>query len=132
MSSDNQFTALGPAIVGFQTDGANIDRGAEIAGKSVGILGHCDGGNGVHGQSGSATDSGVYGENTGGGTGVAGLTNGENGPKGIVAGVWGVNQGAGAGVRGTGGKTGVLGETSIGNGVHGTGGPTGVLGEAPD
>jgi len=28
MSSDNQYTALGPAAVGFQTDGANIVKGA--------------------------------------------------------------------------------------------------------
>ena len=31
MSSDNQYTALGPAAVGFQTDGANIAKGAEVA-----------------------------------------------------------------------------------------------------
>ena len=41
MSSDNQYTALGPTIVGFQTNGTNIDRGAEISGKSVGIKGNC-------------------------------------------------------------------------------------------
>jgi hypothetical protein len=29
MSSDNQYTALGPAAVGFQTDGANIAKGAQ-------------------------------------------------------------------------------------------------------
>jgi hypothetical protein len=108
-----------------------------------GVLG--EGKNGVHGRSRSPMDSGVYGENTGGGTGVAGLTNGENGPKGTVAGVWGVNQGAGAGVRGTGGKTGVLGEcngrlgsngvhgfgAAEGSGVRGTGGVYGVIGEGP-
>jgi hypothetical protein len=71
-----------------------------------GVLG--EGVNGVHGRSKSPTDSGVYGENTGGGTGVAGLTNGATGPNGIVAGVWGVNQGPGAGVRGTGGLGGVF------------------------
>jgi hypothetical protein len=89
-----------------------------------------DGRNGVHGRSNSPTDSGVYGENTGSGTGVAGLTNGKSGPKGTVAGVWGVNQGAGAGVRGTSGGDGVLGEGV--NGVHGrSNSPTdsGVYGE---
>jgi len=32
MSSDTQFTADGPATVGFQTNGANIKRGADLAG----------------------------------------------------------------------------------------------------
>jgi hypothetical protein len=36
MSSDNQFTALGPAIIGFQTDGTNITTGAQITGNVVG------------------------------------------------------------------------------------------------
>ena len=40
MSSDDQFTALGPAAVGFQTDGANIEHGAEIQGRSLGALIH--------------------------------------------------------------------------------------------
>jgi hypothetical protein len=46
MSSDNQYTALGPAAVGFQTDGANIDRGAEIAGNTFGVKGRCQGSGG--------------------------------------------------------------------------------------
>jgi hypothetical protein len=59
MSSDNQFTALGPAIVGFQTNSSSIDRGAEIAGKEVGVRAQGDrgfgvvatgGGGGVHGK----------------------------------------------------------------------------------
>jgi hypothetical protein len=36
MSSDNQFTALGPAIIGFQTNSASITTGAQIAGNGVG------------------------------------------------------------------------------------------------
>jgi hypothetical protein len=62
MSSDNQFTARGPAIVGFQTDSSSIDRGAEIAGNSVGIKGFCHGsvGDGVQGF-GSGNFSGVAG-----------------------------------------------------------------------
>jgi hypothetical protein len=39
MSVDNQFTATGPAIVGFQTNGANIQRGAEVAGTVLGVRG---------------------------------------------------------------------------------------------
>ena len=39
MSSDNQYTALGPAAVGFQTDGANIAKGAEVAGTQLGVHG---------------------------------------------------------------------------------------------
>lgn len=31
MSSGNQYTALGPAAAGFQADGANIAKGAEVA-----------------------------------------------------------------------------------------------------
>lgn len=52
MSAENQFTALGPAAVGFQTHGANIDVGAEISGNTVGIRGSCQGpvGDGVQGQ----------------------------------------------------------------------------------
>ena len=52
-----------------------------------GVLG--EGQNGVHGRSRSPTDSGVWGENTNGGFGVAGSTSGGSGPKGTVAGVWG-------------------------------------------
>ncbi|MGO1072496.1 hypothetical protein [Lysobacter sp. CA199] len=51
MSSDNQFTALGPAAVGFQTNGSNIDRGAEIQGKTLGVRGEADEGVGVLGVS---------------------------------------------------------------------------------
>jgi hypothetical protein len=106
MGSDNQWTALGPAPVGFQTNSASIDRGAEISGNSLGILGRCNRGNGVHGQSDSATDSGVWGENTGAGFGVAGssvtgegvLGDGRNGVHGrsssaTDSGVWGENNG---------------------------------------
>jgi hypothetical protein len=48
MSSDNQYTALGPAAVGFQTDGANIATGAEVAGTQLGV--HGTGPVGVLGQ----------------------------------------------------------------------------------
>jgi hypothetical protein len=53
MSSDNQFTALGPAAVGFQTHGANIatgafvqgtDKGAVIEGQNLGASVTCNAG----------------------------------------------------------------------------------------
>jgi hypothetical protein len=52
--------------------------------------------NGVHGASGSPSDSGVWGENSNGGFGVSGSTNSQS-----AAGVWGDNQGTGQGVKGT-------------------------------
>jgi hypothetical protein len=72
MSSDNQFTALGGAAVGFQTNSATIDRGADIAGNSMGIHGSCVSGIGVFGEStsregvmGASHDSvGVHGSST--------------------------------------------------------------------
>ena len=39
MSSDDQFTALGPAAIGFQTDGTNITVGADITGNNIGVQG---------------------------------------------------------------------------------------------
>lgn len=39
MSSDNQYTALGPAAVGFQTNGANIDKALRFPGNTIGIRG---------------------------------------------------------------------------------------------
>jgi len=88
MSSDNQWTALGPAEIGFQTNGANIKAGADIAGNEVGVRGRCQGpvGDGVQGF-GSGTFSGV--------AGFGGPTAG--------TGVWGIGGGGGGtGVRGIG------------------------------
>ncbi len=150
MSSDNQFTALGPTIVGFQTHGTNIDVGAEISGNAVGIKGSCQGpvGNGVE-AIGTGNFSGVVG--TGGaksGTGVLGFGGASAGPGVRGIGFDGPNTSpAGpAGVYGQGGNgaPGVIGQGGTGNGngvegtatgtfsgVVGTGGPasgTGVLG----
>jgi hypothetical protein len=61
MSSDNQYTALGPAVVGFQTDGANIDVGADVAGTKLGAKGRCDEGPGVVGESNTMGVSGTGG-----------------------------------------------------------------------
>jgi hypothetical protein len=51
MASDEQFTALGPTIIGFQTHGTNIDKGASITGNQVGVEAHGNNGNGVHATS---------------------------------------------------------------------------------
>jgi hypothetical protein len=70
MSSDNQYTALGPAAIGFQTDGANIDVGADVFGNNIGAVGRSDNGPGVKGES---KVSGIHGE--GGFRGVYGVGN---------------------------------------------------------
>lgn len=46
MSSDAQFTAHGPTIIGFQTNGANIQTGADIAGNNDGVVARCGAGSG--------------------------------------------------------------------------------------
>jgi hypothetical protein len=90
MSSDNQYTALGPAIVGFQTDGTQIDRGAEIAGNLLGIKGTAGGqGDGVQGFGGDAGGKGVVGQ---GGEGRSGVVGGIG-----VLGLGGNSEGAGFG-----------------------------------
>lgn len=95
MSSDNQFTALGPAIIGFQTNSASIDVGGDIFGNQVGVKGRCDGGNGVEGIS----SEGTADKPNNNGVGVFGL-------------------GPAAGVRGVGGKA-ALDFISDANGVEG-------------
>jgi hypothetical protein len=104
MSSDEQFTALGPAIVGFQTNSASIDRGADIRGRDLGIFGKGDSGPGVVGE--SIGSAGVNGKSTGAagvtGTGTPGVfghgkRNGFTGHSGVM----GVAEGdEGAGVYG--------------------------------
>jgi hypothetical protein len=64
MTSDNQFTALGPATVGFQTHGTHVDRGAEIAGREFGVFGA-----GTVGLIGEGEEDGVRGH---GGSGRGG------------------------------------------------------------
>jgi hypothetical protein len=126
VTSDNQFTALGPAIIGFQTFSNAIDKGAEISGNSIGVLGKCSIGVGIRGESQSndgvtgetsnAGRSGVWGNNTGngfgvsgsskGGPGVAGRSNNNDGVTGQSSvpgrsGVWGNNTGNRFGVSGS-------------------------------
>jgi hypothetical protein len=128
MSSDNQFTALGPAIVGFQTDGANIDRGADITGNQVGVQGRCGG----------PVGDGVQGFGTGNFSGVAGFGGGDANSTGTgVFGLGGVQAGdlfvpqRGPGVRGIGGG-GPNTSPSVGVGVYGQGAfqAPGVVGQA--
>jgi hypothetical protein len=128
MSSDNQFTALGPTIIGFQTDGANIDIGAQISGNTVGIKGSCQGsvGDGVEGT-GTGNFSGVAGwGGANSGTGVIGFGAGADGP-----GVRGI--GSGGPNTGPAGPAGVYGQGGNGapgvNGQGGNGAP-GVVGQA--
>ncbi len=117
MSSDNQFTALGPAIIGFQTHGANIDAGADIAGNQVGVRGRCQGavGDGVQGfGTGNFSGTAGFGADGSSGAGAFGLGGAPNGD-----GVRGVGRGSeGAGVRGVSGEqngNGLVGEASNGS-----------------
>ena len=110
MSSDKQFTALGPAIIGFQTDGANISVGADITGNEVGVKGTCAGpvdGDGVQGF-GSGAFSGVAGfggDNAGTGVFGLGAGTGGQGVRGIGAGGPNTNPSPNAvGVYGQGGS----------------------------
>ena len=73
MSSDNQFTALGPSAVGFQTHATGIDKGVDAFGNSIGVRGSSSTGDGVIGSTNKGGKSGVFGFN-GGGTGVFGLS----------------------------------------------------------
>lgn len=119
-------------LPGF-TDSSVLSVDASV-GASTAISAVCNSGNGVHGQSSSLTDSGVWGENIHGGFGVSGSTSGgvppaHGGPRGIIAGVWGTNFGLGAGVRGTNlNDDGVFGEGSVG--VHGISAAKGQGGSA--
>src|SRR5260370_28405409 len=89
-----------PAVVGTSAGGKGVhgeslevlvDPDSEtFVREDDGVFGL--GKNGVHGQSASLTDSGVWGENTGGGYGVSGSTNSAN-----AAVVWADNQRAGPG-----------------------------------
>lgn len=106
MSSDNQFTALGPSEVGFQTHGANINLGVEAAGNRIGVKGRCQG----------PVGDGVQGFGAGSWSGVAGFGGGEKG----------------TGVVGFGGQPGGQGVRGIGNEGPNSAPPTpvGVYGQA--
>ena len=100
----------GLSATGIGVIGSGFKTGVTGAsGNGDGVYG--EGKNGVHGRSGSPTDSGVWGENTGAGYGVSGSTN-----SGAAAGVWGNNSGTGPGVQGT---------SAGGAGIRATGTPAG-------
>jgi hypothetical protein len=66
MSSDTQFTALGPTQIGFQCHGANIAVGGLLVGNEFGVQARCGGALGdsstaVHGQTGARNATGVIG-----------------------------------------------------------------------
>jgi hypothetical protein len=97
----------GTGVYGTSHSGPGV-KGESVAlllpghpGLSDGVLG-TSGKNGVHGVSSSSSDSGVWGENSGGGYGASGSTNSifQPGPN-VTAGVWGNNSGSGTGVKGT-------------------------------
>lgn len=99
----------GPGVLGMSIAHTKNDPPMPGSGHSDGVQGESDG-NGVHGISHSSTDSGVWGENKGGGVGVSGSTSGQsstsNGVQGtsaspMASGVWGNNTGGGVGVSGS-------------------------------
>lgn len=88
-----------------------------------GVEGFATSGNGVTGETGSSSGSGVFGDNTGGGNGVEGGSTSANGVQGETAastasGVYGQNNSTGYGVAGRAASgTGVLGDSANGVGV---------------
>jgi len=115
MSSDNQFTALGKAVIGFQTDSDSIDVGADISGIQGGIRGRSQG---------PGDGDGVQGFGTGTFSGVAGFSD----PASNGIGTFGQGRGPGAtgvrGLAGTGDADGVQGfGTGTFSGVAGFGDP---------
>jgi len=78
-----------------------VDSGTGVVGvatSGIGVRGDSQTTDAILGTSNAGAHSGVWGNNTGGGYGVSGST---NGAAVVVAGVWGSNGGAGAGVRGS-------------------------------
>jgi hypothetical protein len=124
MASDNQYTALGPAIVGFQTDGTNIQVGASIAGTKSGVTGISNVSPTGVGVQGEGVQFGVHGfavvstaANTppslGGASGVGVFGSSDSG-----TGVLGIG-GSGIGVDANGGSGGVRAISNGGTGVSG-------------
>ncbi|GAA5154373.1 hypothetical protein GCM10023321_26080 [Pseudonocardia eucalypti] len=80
MSSDTQFTALGPTAIGFQTHGANIKTGADASGTEDGVRGSCGAGLGENGAGVRATSSAPNGNGV-----IAVANNGTN-----AFGIWAI------------------------------------------
>lgn len=129
MSSDNQFTALGPTEIGFQTNGSNIRIGVEVTGREIGVRGRGDtsfgvegtgAGGGVHGKGGSVREdtSPFIGRTA---VGVLGDSTDDNGVRGISD----QNDGV-AGFANSLGKSGVFGFNSHKN-MDEPGGTSGEL-----
>jgi hypothetical protein len=109
----------------FGQSNSPTDTISNLASSNVGVIGSSVNGdgifgvgarNGIHGQTASAADSGVWGENKDAGAGVGGSSVNGNGVVGSSespanSGVWGFN---------TGGGTGVAGSSTDGNGVTGS------------
>jgi hypothetical protein len=128
--SPNPITSSGTVGVANPLSLAGTNAQATLTGTN-------SAGDGVHGQTASAGNSGVYGNNTSSGKGVFGASGsggeGVEGDSNGGVGVLGVNTGAGDGVDGTtadGGHSGVYGNNSSnGDGVFGASGSgTGVSG----
>jgi hypothetical protein len=94
MGSDNQWTALGPAVIGFQTHSTNIQVGAEISGNDIGGRFKCDRGIAIEAASEKAVGIQAFSREAPGveGVGAPGVfgVGGQRSPK---VGVMGVNQG---------------------------------------
>ena len=115
-STETQFTATGPATIGFQTQppetNTQFEIGVDVSGLSIGVKGTGTDGERSPPRPGSG-GTGVQGNGSGVGPGVAGF--GGN----ATAGTIDVDPSACAGVVGGGG----LGPQSGGPGVAGFGGP---------
>jgi hypothetical protein len=122
---------VGPGVWGASTGGAGVYGlgavpGSEgVYGQSGGVTGTTPGKtrNGIHGVTNSPTDSGVWGENVGGGYGMFGSTSASGLAGG--AGVAGLNNGSGPGVRGASQSgAGVYGFATSSEGVYARSGNT--------
>lgn len=111
MASDDQYTALGPTQIGFQTHGANIQVGADITGIDAGVRGQSDFGYGVEarGAAGGVHGIGAARPSFRGptGVGVLGESIDDNGVRGVST----QNDGV-AGIAAALGKSGVFGFNS--------------------
>jgi hypothetical protein len=120
-STETQFTATGPATIGFQTQppetNTQFEIGADVSGLSIGVKGTGTDGERSPPRPGSG-GTGVQGNGSGVGPGVAGF--GGNATPGTID----VDPSACAGVVGGGG----LGPQSGGPGVAGFGGPNSGVG----
>jgi hypothetical protein len=125
--------AVGPGVFGQSFGGAGLygfgsgSPGSEgVYGQSGAVSGTTPGKsrNGVHGVTNSGSDSGVWGENVGGGYGMFGSTSSSGGISG-GAGVAGLNNGSGPGLRGASGTgAGIYGFATSSEGLYARSGNT--------